>query len=216
MKIAKDSKSWLLTPFTIGLVFIIFYYVFFRFELSIIFLLLAFLMFLKTVFFFVFFRDPERKTGTGFVAVADGKIREIQKIKDPDVGSCTMISTFMNVNNVHVNRMPIDGTIKDVVHIPGSHLPAFKKESEKNERVIITVETSIGMVKIIQIAGTIARRIFPYVKPGDKLEKGDRIGIIRFGSRVDVYLKTNKIKQIKIKLNDRIIAGESCLAEIND
>ncbi|MCK5636932.1 MAG: phosphatidylserine decarboxylase family protein, partial [Thermoplasmatales archaeon] len=140
----------------------------------------------------------------------------ISKLKDKEVGDCTKISTFMNLYNVHVNRIPLDGTVKDVVHISGIHLPAFKKESEKNERVITTIDTKIGSVKVIQIAGTLARRIVPYIKKGDKLKKGERIGIVRFGSRVDVYLPTKKIKKINVKVGEIVKAGETTLAEIND
>jgi phosphatidylserine decarboxylase len=122
----------------------------------------------------------------------------------------------MNVHNVHVNRMPVDGVVNDVVHVSGSYLPAFKKESERNERVILKLETVIGMVKVILIAGTLARRIVPYVQKGDKLKKGDRISIIRFGSRVDVYLQSKKVKHLTVKMNDRVKAGESTIAEIND
>ncbi|MEA3458380.1 MAG: phosphatidylserine decarboxylase, partial [Candidatus Thermoplasmatota archaeon] len=150
------------------------------------------------------------------IAPADGRIRDISQSKDRDVGECTIISVFMNVYNVHVNRMPMDGTIKDVVHISGSHIPAFKKESERNERVIITIDTNIGIVKVIQIAGTLARRIVPYISKGDKLKKGEKIGIIRLGSRVDIYIPSKKIKNINVKLGDMIKAGEGSIAEIND
>ena len=171
---------------------------------------------LKNLFFVYFFRDPDREIGNGFVASADGRIREISNLKDKDIGDCTKISTFMNLHNVHVNRIPLDGTVKDITHISGIHLPAFKKESEKNERVITIIKTDIGIIKIIQIAGTLARRIFPYVKKGDKLKKGEKIGLIKFGSRVDVYLPSKKIKNINVKLGDKVKAGETTLAEIND
>ena len=121
----------------------------------------------------------------------------------------------MNLYNVHVNRIPLEGTIKDVVHISGTHLPAFKKESEGNERVIIMIDTDIGAIKLIQIAGTLARRIVPYIKKGDKLKKGEKIGIIRLGSRVDIYIPSKKIKKINVKLGDMIKAGEKSIAEIN-
>ena len=179
-------------------------------------MLLSIIFFLKTGFLFVFFRDPERKIGNGVVACADGKIREITKIVDEDVGNCFKISTFMNIHNVHVNRMPLDGVIKNIVHTSGLHLPAFKKESEKNERVIITFDSDIGTVKVVQIAGTIARRIVPYIKNGDKLKKGTKIGIIRLGSRVDVYLPSNKIKKLLISVGDVVKAGVDTIAEIND
>ena len=100
----------------------------------------------------------------------------------------------MEVNNVHVNRMPLDGRITQMTHFPGYHLRAWKKESDLNERVVITIETEIGEVTVVQLAGLIARRVYPYIKEGDELKKGDRIGIIRLGSRVDVYLPADKIK----------------------
>jgi len=215
MKFAQGARSWILTPFFIGIFFVILSLIF-KELLGSIFLFISFILFLMTILFLVFFRDPERNIGNGIVAPADGKIREISKIKDEDIGECTKISTFMNLHNVHVNRMPFDGIIKDVVHIDGAHLPAFKKESERNERVIITANTDIGLIKIIQIAGTLARRIVPYVKVGDELKKGDKIGLIRLGSRVDIYLPTKKIKHITVKINDRIKAGADTIAEIND
>lgn len=214
MKIAQGSLSWILTPFLIGCFFVILSLIL-KELLGILFLFISVILFLMTILFLIFFRDPGRDIGNGIVAPADGKIREISQLKDNDIGECTKISTFMNVHNVHVNRMPLDGIIKDVTHIDGSHLPAFKKESERNERVIITANTGIGMIKIIQIAGTLARRIAPYVKRGDKLKKGDKIGLIRLGSRVDIYLPTKKIKHITVKINDRIKAGADTIAEIN-
>ena len=216
MKITHDSKSWIITTFLGGLLFLVLSTIINRIIIQSVLLLISIFLFLLAGFFVMFFRDPERKTGEGFVAVADGKIRDIKKIRDEEIGDCTVISTFMNVHNVHVNRMPVDGTISDIVHVSGSYLPAFKKESEKNERLILKIETSIGMVKIIQIAGTLARRIVPYAKKGDKLKKGQRIGIIRLGSRVDVYLPSEKIKQLNVKINDKVKAGENTIAEIND
>ena len=214
MRIAQGALSWILTPFLIGCFFVILYLIL-KDLLGSISLFISVILFLMTILFLVFFRDPERDIGKNIVAPADGKIREISKIKD-DTGECTKISTFMNLHNVHVNRMPFDGIIKDVVHIDGSHLPAFKKESERNERVIIIANTDIGTIKIIQIAGTLARRIVTYAKKGDELKKGDKIGLIRLGSRVDDYLPNKKIKHITVKINDRIKAGADTIAEIND
>jgi len=216
MKIAKGSSSWIANSFVVASAFLFLFIIFNGIEISIIFLFISVIFFLLTVFFIIFFRDPERKVGKGIVICADGKIREITKLKDDDVGECIQISTFMNVYNVHVNRMSIDGEIKKIDHVSGLHLPAFKKESEKNERVIILVDTEIGPVKIIQIAGTLARRIVPYIKEGDKLKKGDRIGIIRLGSRVDVFLPIKKIKKINVEVGDLVRAGVDTLAEIND
>ena len=216
MKIAPGSKSWILSAFFVGLLFLILTFVTCCNVYKSIFLFLTVIVFLTTIVFIIFFRDPDRKIGVGIVASADGKIREIENIKDKDVGECIKISTFMNLYNVHVNRISLDGTVKNINHISGIHLPAFKKESEKNERVIITIDTDIGTVKVIQIAGTLARRIVPYIKKGDKLKKGERIGIIKFGSRVDVYLPTKKIGKVHVKVGDMVKAGESPIAEIND
>ncbi len=215
MKIAKDCISWILSSFVSAVIVLIISLIFYQNSFSFILLFFSFLLFVLTVFFIVFFRDPDRKIGDGIVACADGKIREITELNDIDIGKCYTISTFMNVQNVHVNRMVLDGKIKSINHIHGLHLPAFKKESDKNERVVIIIETSIGLIKIVQIAGTLARRIVPYVKKGDILKKGYRIGIIRLGSRVDVYLPCSKIKNINVRIGCRIKAGEDKIAEIN-
>ncbi len=215
MKIAKDCISWILSSFVSAVIVLIISLIFYQNSFSFILLFFSFLLFVLTVFFIVFFRDPDRKIGNGIVACADGKIREITELNDIDIGKCYTISTFMNVQNVHVNRMVLDGKIKSINHIHGLHLPAFKKESDKNERVVIIIETSIGLIKIVQIAGTLARRIVPYVKKGDILKKGYRIGIIRLGSRVDVYLPCSKIKNINVRIGCRIKAGEDKIAEIN-
>ena len=121
----------------------------------------------------------------------------------------------MNVYNVHVNRMPFDGQVLDLSHHSGFHLPAFRKESEKNERVVLIVDTRIGKIKIVLIAGTLARRIVPYIGMGDKLKKGDRIGIIRLGSRVDLYIPSKHVKKIMVKVGDMVKAGEDTVAEVN-
>jgi len=215
MIIAKGTIIWILIPFTIGLFFLAFY-INYQMDINGLFLLASFIMFILTVFFIIFFRDPVRDIGNGVVAPADGRIQQIFQSMDSIIGECTIISTFMNLHNVHVNRMPLDGLIIDVVHIFGSHFPAFKKESKINERVIITIDTEIGIVKLIQIAGTLARRIVPYIKKGDELKKGEKIGIIRFGSRVDIYIPSKKIKNLNVKLGDRTRAGEKSIAEIND
>ena len=168
------------------------------------------------VLFSIFFRDPERIIGKGVVAPADGKIQWIDHTENDDIGEYTRISTFMNMYNVHVNRMPLDGVIKDLVHQSGSHIPAFKKESERNEQITITMDTAIGIVKICQIAGTFGRRIVSYVKEGETIKKGERIGIIKFGSRVDLYLPSKKIKSICVKIRDKVLAGEDVIAYIYD
>ena len=216
MKIARGSKPWILASLIVGLFFLILTLIFSWSIPKFISLFFTVVVFLKTIVLIIFFRDPDRDIGKGIVACADGRIREISNLKCDDVGDCIKISTFMNIYNVHVNRLPLDGTVKDIVHKSGIHLPAFKKESEKNERIITTIDTNIGTIKIIQIAGTLARRIVPYIKKVDKLKKGERIGIIKFGSRVDVYLPAKNIKNINVKVGDMAKAGETTIAEIND
>jgi phosphatidylserine decarboxylase len=132
-----------------------------------------------------FFRDPEREISDGrVISPADGVVQSIMPWKDGRV----RVAIFMSPLNVHVNRAPLAGTVSSVEHIPGGYVPAFNKESEDNERVIWHFDTVLGDVEVVQIAGAVARRIVPYVPRGCKVEQGDRIGLIRFGSRVDVYL----------------------------
>ncbi|MDG6221510.1 MAG: phosphatidylserine decarboxylase [Candidatus Thermoplasmatota archaeon] len=153
----------------------------------------------------VFFRDPEREIGEGITSPADGKVSSIEK-----TGNGLRISIFMNVHNVHVNRSPSDGEIVSILHIPGKHLPAFDKDSSRNERVITRMSTTHGQMEITQIAGAFARRIVPYVKEGQKMKKGERIGLIRFGSRVDICLPPNS--KVEVKKGDKVLAGVTTFA----
>lgn len=173
---------------------------------SIFLLFLFFLFFIFGFFFLIFFRDPDRGVGSEIVAVADGKIIDLKEEKE-----YIKIVTFMNIFNVHVNRMPINGKIVKIEHFIGKHMPAFFKDSKRNERVYIEIESEIGIIKILQIAGIIARRIVPYIKKGDILEKGTRVGIIRFGSRVDLYLPKNKV-EICVKKGDKVKASITTIA----
>jgi phosphatidylserine decarboxylase len=215
MRIANGGFPWILASF--AFTFVVIGASVFSTGLLLIFLgVVSVFFFLISCLLIVFFRDPERIIGPGVVAVADGKIREITTIHDTEVGACIQISTFMNIHNVHVNRMPLDGTIEEITHHKGGHLPAFKKESEKNERVVLLIHTDIGRIKIIQIAGTLARRIVPYVSKGNTVKKGGKIGLIRLGSRVDLYLPTKRIKPLVIQVTNKIKAGEDTIAEIHD
>ena len=215
MKIAKGGLIWIIPSFLITFFFLMLTLIIIE-PIKYAFLIIFILSLLISVIFLIFFRDPDRKIGSGIVATADGIIRQITTNKDKDVGECTKISTFMNIHNVHVNRMPMEGMVEDIIHCKGAYIPAFKKESENNERVILLIKTNIGIIKIIQIAGTLARRIVTYIKKGDMIKKGEKIGLIRFGSRVDVYLPTKKIRLITVKVGDRILAGENTIAKLND
>ena len=142
-----------------------------------------------------------------------------REIAGPDgIGAEPMVrvSIFMSVFDVHINRTPIAGTIRSVVYISGKFLNAdLDKASEDNERQHIVVERSDGLrIGFTQIAGLVARRIVPFVKPGDIVAAGQRIGLIRFGSRVDVYLPAGTAP--KVLLGQRAIAGETILAQIGD
>ena len=178
-----------------------------------------------------FFRDPQRVTPQGdslILAPADGLVTLISKVPPPpelviDDGSgssglgnvpVTRISIFMSVFDVHINRAPIGGTVRRVIYIPGKFLNAdLDKASEENERQHILIERGDGTaIGFTQIAGLVARRIVPFVKPGDILAAGQRVGLIRFGSRVDVYLPAGT--EPRIVLGQKIVAGETVLAEI--
>ncbi|MEU7000706.1 phosphatidylserine decarboxylase [Nonomuraea sp. NPDC046570] len=132
-----------------------------------------------------FFRDPDRRSGEGRVlSPADGVVQSI----DPWPDGRTRVAIFMSPLNVHVNRAPLAGTVTSVQHVAGGFLPAFNKDSDQNERVVWHFETALGDIEMVQIAGAVARRIVPYVNAGTKLAQTERIGLIRFGSRVDIYL----------------------------
>ncbi|MFC5907313.1 phosphatidylserine decarboxylase [Streptacidiphilus monticola] len=132
-----------------------------------------------------FFRDPEREIAPGrVISPADGVVQSIDAWPD----GRTRVAVFMSPLNVHVNRAPLSGTVRSVEHVPGGYVPAFNKDSDRNERVVWHFDTEIGDVEMVQIAGAVARRIVPYVTSGTKVDQGERVGLIRFGSRVDTYL----------------------------
>jgi phosphatidylserine decarboxylase len=215
IRIADGAMPWVLASFAFSFLFLGAFFLTSG-AVSIFLFLVSVFFFLISCLLVVFFRDPERSIGDGIVAVADGKIREIMTLQDAEVGDCLRISTFMNIQNVHVNRMPLTGTIEKLTHHPGGHVPAFQKESDVNERVVLLIKTDIGMMKIVQIAGAVARRIVPYVAEGTVLKKGEKIGLIRLGSRVDLYLPAPRIRTLMIHVHDRMKAGEATIAEIND
>ncbi len=132
-----------------------------------------------------FFRDPDRTPGTGrILSPADGVVQSI----DPWPDGRTRVAIFMSPLDVHVNRAPLAGTVTSVEHVSGGYLPAFNKDSDTNERVVWHLDTALGDIELVQIAGAVARRIVPYAAAGAKVARAERIGLIRLGSRVDVYL----------------------------
>lgn len=161
-----------------------------------------------------FYRDFEREITGGdgvVVSPADGRVTDVVEVDEKDYLGCRAlrVGIFLSPLNVHVNRAPVDGRVVSVTHVAGGFVPAFRKESERNERVVIEYDTPLGPVTTVQIAGTVARRIVPYVKAGDLLRKGDRIGIIRLGSRVDVYLPADV--QPSVAVGDKVHAGSTRL-----
>jgi len=171
-----------------------------------------------SLFILQFFRDPARvipEQGNAIVSPADGRVIVVEKAHDPYLQrEALKISVFMNVFNVHSNRAPIGGLIKQRWYFPGSFLnAAVDKASLENERNALWIRTRDGVdVTCVQIAGLIARRILCYVDQGDGLFKGQRYGFIRFGSRVDIYLPTTAIP--KVSLGDKVSASSTILAEL--
>ena len=170
---------------------------------------------LLTVFVVQFFRDPARPIPREPLAVlspADGRIVAITHTFDPYAKrEALKISVFMNVFNVHSNRAPVDGDLRDVQYFPGKFLNAdLDKASEQNERNALVIDSGGRVVTAVQVAGLIARRILCYVKPGEQLQRGQRFGFIRFGSRVDVYLPLDA--QSRVSIGDKVYASSTVLA----
>lgn len=165
-----------------------------------------------------FFRDPERKppeTPGVIVSPADGKIVQVVEVDRRELkGRYQQVSIFMSPLDVHVNRSPITGVVESITYNPGRFLPAFRdKASELNEqtRIILTAETPHGPAQVMvkQIAGLLARRIVCWLRQGDKVTAGQRIGLIKFSSRVDLFLPATV--QLQIKVGDKVKAGTSII-----
>lgn len=176
--------------------------------ISTIFFLLFMIGVILTIFFIIFFRDPER-TPSGdeddAVSPADGKVISIRN---------RTICIFMNIHNVHVNRAPLSGIVTHIDYKPGGYIPAFNKDSEVNERNHVVMKTISGNLELMQIAGVLTRRIVSYISEGTELKRGERIGMIRFGSRVDVTMPEGYV--FMVKLNDAVIAGQTIIAVKKD
>jgi len=165
-----------------------------------------------------FFRDPERRIPNEpnvIVSPADGKITEIVTENEPIHGKlCKRVTIFLSVFNVHVNRVPIEGTIEDIRYNPGKFLAAFNpKASMDNEQNLILINNGRTHIFVKQIAGLIARRIVCWPKKGDHYESGQRYGLIRFGSRVDILLPENT--KLSITCGDKVSGGKSIIGYLN-
>ncbi len=200
--IAKGSIWWILTVWASALISSVaaFYNPGFR--------IIAYFFILLTVFFLAFFRDPTRAPDPDdvsgrpvLISPADGRVMATENGE---------VHIFMNFNNVHVNRTPISGRIKSIKYTKGSHIPAFTKDSARNERNAIVIESDGVECTVTQIAGTITRRIVSYINEGDFVKRGDRIGMIRFGSRVDVTIPPGF--EPVIRRGDKVYAGKTVIA----
>lgn len=160
--------------------------------------------FLLSIFFIIFFRDPERIPSgeeDDIVSPADGTVISI----------CNLTACiFMNIHNVHVNRAPLAGIVTHIDYKPGGYIPAFNKDSEVNERNHIVLSTAEGTIELTQIAGVLTRRIISYISEGMQVNRGERIGMIRFGSRVDITIPNGYV--FTVGLNDRVTAAHTIIA----
>ncbi len=176
----------------------------------------AFPFLVLTLFFLYFFRDPDRETPGRkgiFVAPADGKIITVseKEVGRYGVEQAKQISIFMSPFNVHINRAPCDGVVEDVEHSPGGFKAAYTDEASlSNEQLTMVLSTDYGRVIVKQIAGFLARRAVCKVSPGERVAIGQRYGLIKFGSRVDLLLPVDV--EVKVKIGDKVRAGESIVA----
>jgi phosphatidylserine decarboxylase len=157
-------------------------------------------------FFAAFFRDPERVPGEGIVSAADGRVREVQPRGDE-----LLVSVFMNVTDVHVNRVPLAATFVRVDDYGAGHRAAFRPDADRNVARAYLLSTALGPARIVQITGVFARRLVSFVGPGATREKGDRFGMIVLGSRVDVFLPAARV-EATVRVGDRVRAGVSTIA----
>lgn len=213
MKFAKEGLPFIYTANLVTLVVLVI-----ALKASLPWLWIAWaLLTIVTVWVHYFFRDPEREGARGpnlVISPADGKIVSVVEVHEPAFirGPAIRISVFMNIFSVHVNRYPVTGTVGYVQYNPGKFLnAAVEKASLENEQMSVGIDTPKGRVLVRQIAGLIARRIVTYSRSGDAAQQGVRFGIIRFGSRVDVFLPTTA--KVRVKVGEQAQAGLTVLAD---
>jgi len=177
-------------------------------QLSLIFFLLFEIGVILTLFFIIFFRDPERIPSgdeDDAVSPADGKVISVNQ---------RTVCIFMNIHNVHVNRAPLSGIVTHIDYKPGGYIPAFNKDSDVNERNHVVFDTESGTLELTQIAGVLTRRIVSYISEGTYVKRGERIGMIRFGSRVDITIPEGYV--FTVGLNDNVRAAQTIIARKMD
>lgn len=215
LKIRKEGVVYIIIC---GLIFFFFFVLTFKYN-NFIFLILSILILIPTFFIIYFFRDPERipdrKQDKDYLCPADGEVVVVDEdFKEENLMKKRVlkISIFMNVLSVHVNRSPFKGKIKKIVYVPGLFMPAFKDlSSVENERVDILLSTAYGETRVALVAGILARRVVPFIHLNQAVDKGERIGMIKFGSRVDCYIP-KEFKSL-VKVGDKVFAGKTILAE---
>ena len=158
------------------------------------------------IFLAVFFRDPERTVGPGLVSAADGRVHAIGREADR-----WRIAVFMNVTDVHVNRAPAAGTVRTLDDRGTAFRPAYRAEALHNRQRRYQLDSSYGAIEVVQITGILARRLVSFVRPGARLDKGERFGMIVLGSRVDVLFPADRLAPT-VAVGDRVRAGESRIA----
>jgi phosphatidylserine decarboxylase len=191
LKLAKNSTAWISVPIflTAAMAALGSWYI-------------SALALAGSIFMIFFHRDPDRMPrGGGMISPADGRIIQILHNK---------ITIFMGPADVHVNRAPLDGVVLKTEHVRGSHLPAFLGAASNNQQNRIEMETPDGVIELRQITGTLVREIICYVRPGDHVVRGERIGMIRFGSRVEMTVPESY--DLSVHLGDKVRAGETVVA----
>ena len=175
--------------------------------------------FLFVLTFAWFFRDPERRVPDGaglVVSPADGRVVEVVRAKEGETiqGAAKRVSIFLSPLDVHINRAPVEGRVGEVSYQPGRFFAAFREQaSSLNERNVVRLESPDGRgFGVVQIAGVLARRIICHVNEGEKLERGQRLGLIMFGSRVDLYLPEEA--EVEVNLGDRVKGGKTVIARV--
>ncbi|MEF8834761.1 MAG: phosphatidylserine decarboxylase [Candidatus Thermoplasmatota archaeon] len=162
---------------------------------------------IQLLFILYFFRDPDREISEGISSPADGKVQSLDTEENT-------IEIFMNIWDVHVNRIPCSGKVKKVEHKKGEHSPAFFEKTDKNEQQLLVLSTEHSKMKIWQIAGMMARRIVPYVEEGNLVKKGEKLGMIRFGSKVKVKFAGEV--EFTVEEGEKVKAGKTSLGEWNE
>ena len=158
------------------------------------------------LFFAAFFRDPERVVADGVVSAADGRVRAVERD-----GDRWRVSVFMNVTNVHVNRFPVGGRVTSVEGGGSGHRAAYRPDADRNVQRHYQIASALGNVEVVQMTGVFARRLVSFVRVGSSGSKGERLGMIVFGSRVDVWLSADRATPV-VKVGDRVHAGSSSIA----